>query len=512
MPEQTDRASVDPASVDPVRRPLADASVDDEVVWAMIDAAPDGTVLCDSSGRILFVNGQVETMFGHDRAELLGQDVDLLLPESLRVQHRDHRIRYVANPSVRAMGPDRRLMARRKDGSEFAVEIALSPVNTSGGQFTVATVRDITDRLALEAVARDMQQVLDGERQLADAQLRAAHSNAALVTAAINESEEGVAIVDLSGAEPTVQFVNSKFIHLRGLPVTDVPPGSGLSVLDVRSIDELRSDIDRLRDGDVLRRQIELPRPDGATIQADLELQRLQLDHNLVLVRLNDATGRLAAEEARRSTVAAEALSLERERVARDLHDTVVQQLFATGLTLQASAGRSTDPEISARLNSAVDEIDAAIRQLRTAIFASKSPRSADGRASTYLTLLTIVDEAGRMFPSMPTVSIDHAVDNDRWRPIHLDLVAALRECLANVARHAKATGVTVNVSVRNDHLELTVEDDGVGAPEVRPVGGNGLANLAERAVQHGGTFTFEPRRPNGSRARWSIPAPDAST
>jgi signal transduction histidine kinase len=139
------------------------------------------------------------------------------------------------------------------------------------------------------------------------------------------------------------------------------------------------------------------------------------------------------------------------------------------------------------RLSSAVDSLDWALRQLRTAIFVAKDPRPLDDRAGSFLTLVTIVDEAGRMFATPPTVSIDRTVDDERWRPLHNDLVAALRECLSNVARHACASSVAVSVTCTNERLELVVNDDGIGIPVERSRAGNGLGNLATRSAHHGG-------------------------
>lgn len=611
MTEQADRQAKSGSA-----RPLAHVSVNDAVIWSMIDAAPDGTLLCDRDGAILFANSQVEMLFGYDRADLLGQCVDILLPESNRTVHRAHRLRYTAAPEVRAMGKDRRLMARRKDGTEFAVEIALSPVDAGQNRFTIATIRDITERLAIESTARDFQQLVDGtpdgvyvlgadhlhfeyvsqgaadqsgysraelltmtplhflvgatqewltwvlkpllsgdvdvvrfeqvmrqssgtdlpveaqlsypirtdgqrrvvavvrdvtERKASEQGLAAATAESELVSAAIDESDEGVAIFDISGSDPIFRFVNERFSALYaasrsemiGRATTEFPP-----LVDLGEREEMISALATLDQRQVLRRSTTVTGLDGVAVPIDIEIQALGVDDGLILVRWNDASGRLAAEAERRKISEIETLADERERVARDLHDTVVQQLFATGLNLQAAAGRSADEELARRLNKAVDEIDSAIRQLRTAIFASKGSRQFDDRVSTFLTLVTLAEEAGRMFPQPPTVSIDRAVDDDRWRPVHNDLVAALRECLSNVARHAQASTVAVSIVCTDEMLELIVDDDGVGVAEVRPSVGSGLTNLATRSEQHGGTFVLEPLPRTGSRARWSIPAP----
>jgi PAS domain S-box-containing protein len=597
-------------------RPLADARVTDSVIRSMIDAAPDGTLLCDRDGTILLANSQVEVLFGYNRADLLGESVDRLLPERLRGIHRAHRLRYTAAPAVRAMGQDRRLMARRQDGTEFAVEIALSPVDAGSSRFTIATVRDITDRLALESTARDFQQLVDGtpdgvyvfgsdhthfeyvsqgaaiqtgysraelltmtplhifataspewlawlvkplldgevevvrteqmlrqrtgselpveaqisypvrtdgerrlvaivrditERKRSERGLAVATAEATLVGAAIDESDEAVAIFDLSSGEPVFRFVNERYgdvygasrSEMIGKPVSAYPP-----IVDLGERAEILASLESLGDGQILRRHTNITGVDGTQLPVDVEVQGLRVDTGLVLVRWNDASDRLAAEAERRKITEAETLADERERVARDLHDTVVQQLFATGLSLQSAAARATEDELAERLNTAVDSIDSAIRQLRTAIFAAKGSRPLDDRASTVLTLVTIADEAGRMFANPPTVSIDRAVDDDKWRSIHHDLIAALRECLANVARHARASSVSISISCTDEQLELVVDDDGVGVPPERSRAGNGLVNLSARSAQHGGTFVLEPLPRTGTRARWVVPAP----
>ncbi len=121
-------------------RPLSDVSLDDGAVWALLDAAPDGMFVVDRRGRMVFANSQAETLFGYDRAELLGQTIDMLLPVGVQGVHRAHRVRFAAEPTVRAMGEGKRLVACRADGSEFPVEIALSPVEIGGVSLTLASV------------------------------------------------------------------------------------------------------------------------------------------------------------------------------------------------------------------------------------------------------------------------------------------------------------------------------------------------------------------------------------
>ena len=136
-------------------QPLSDAGLTDEGAWALLDAAPDGIIMVDEAGRILLVNRQTEELFGYDRGDLLGRPVDDLLPERLRQIHRADRTRYRVEPRTRSMGAGMTLFGRRADGSEFPVEISLSPMKTDGGLRVVAAVRDITERTKLEAEARE---------------------------------------------------------------------------------------------------------------------------------------------------------------------------------------------------------------------------------------------------------------------------------------------------------------------------------------------------------------------
>lgn len=145
--DATIRVVSDPTPV--TTSPLTD--VPESRVWAMIDSAPDGMIMTDNDGLILVVNRQIEAMFGYDRAELLGRSVDELLPERFRLIHRAHRTRYRVAPKTRSMGAGLELRACRKDGSEFSVEISLSPFADVAGVGVIASIRDVSDRVAAQA-------------------------------------------------------------------------------------------------------------------------------------------------------------------------------------------------------------------------------------------------------------------------------------------------------------------------------------------------------------------------
>ena len=121
---------------------------------AFIASAAEGILIIDEVGRIIIANGQIERMFGYEQAELIGQPMEVLLPERLRAQHRTHRADYAAEPRVRSMGRGLDLAGRRRDGMEFPVEISLSYVRTGRGTRVMAFVTDITERLAHERAVR----------------------------------------------------------------------------------------------------------------------------------------------------------------------------------------------------------------------------------------------------------------------------------------------------------------------------------------------------------------------
>ncbi|MEX1008589.1 MAG: PAS domain S-box protein [Acidimicrobiia bacterium] len=342
-----------------------DVRLGDEVAWSLVDAAPDGIVITDRSGRILVVNRQTEALFGYDRSELLGASVDELLPQRFRAIHRAHRTRYRAEPRTRLMGAGISLLGRRKDGTEFPVEISLSPVTANDQAMVVAAVRDVSERL---------------------------------------ETEQRLG-------------------------------------------------------------------------EAEQELRTLE-DH---------------------------------ERIARDLHDIVIQQLFASGMTLQGVWSRIKDPDVAQRVATVVDDLDATIREIRAVIFGLQTlGADAGGRRAE---ILRVASDERAVLGFEPRVRFDGPIETITDE-VAAHLLATLREALSNVARHARAASVDVTIEAGSvpergtgAQVVLCVSDDGVGIPEdADGGGGNGIRNMTDRAVRLGGRCAVRSRPEGGTVVEWSVP------
>lgn len=250
------------------------------------------------------------------------------------------------------------------------------------------------------------------------------------------------------------------------------------------------------------------PRSGGAFTDRDEQL----------MIGLATAAG-VAIEHARlHERVTMLGIVTERERIARDLHDTVIQRIFATGLSLQSIAAREQDPDLAMRLSDAVNDLDDTVRQVRTTVFELQQQRL-PGR-SLRREILGVVETTAVGLGFHPIVRFDGAVDIAVTGAIADEVLAVVSEALSNVVRHARATRVELDLTVTDDRIVCSLADDGVGFPTTidsdlhdhsgpNPDGsGNGLRNVASRAQRLGGHALAGTSRLGGALLVWDVPLP----
>ncbi|URM94577.1 GAF domain-containing sensor histidine kinase [Actinomadura madurae] len=275
----------------------------------------------------------------------------------------------------------------------------------------------------------------------------------------------------------------------------------------------------RLADGDRAAREANLPtqKPIGPFLVVPLGLGESRRGVISVVnapggTAFSEGTQRLLEAFAGQAAVAlelaerrrdAERLVLleDRDRIAKDLHDTVIQRLFATAMGLMAAIKITQKREVAVRVQRAVDDLDDTIRQIRSSIFALQGPEGDENSLRSRVHAL--VDRASEHLGFAPSVRLDGLLDTSVDEEIGEHLLATVREALSNVARHAHATATSLNIEVGDD-VTVRVEDNGVGIPE----GGrrSGLRNIGERAEKLGGTCKTGPGTEGGTVLTWCVP------
>jgi PAS domain S-box-containing protein len=477
-----------PLGEDPTRglRSIVVDVMSDGFLSSIVDAAPDGMLVVDGEGTIVFANHQAGHLFALEHGELIGSPVDHLLPDHVRTVHRAHRLRYQAEPTVRPMGAGILLQARRGDGVVFPVEVSLSPLVDGDRSFVVAVVRDVTARVRDEDHMRRVLSTLDA-------------------------AEDGLFVMDLETMR--FEYVNDGACRQVGYPRDELIGMTPMHINPSLSEDELRQAVELAQVGVSPARIYRTVhrRRDGTDIPVEMTLHVAPAAQDgsvsMTLVA-RDIRERVEAEEKARQGEAALrkaeqviVLADDRERIARDLHDTVIQRLFASGLALQAIAARA-DAEVSRRVERVVDDLDATIREVRTAIFSLQGDPLGRGNR---MRIMDLLDEASHDLGFEPQLRMDGAIEGMDDTVVD-QLLPTLREALTNVAKHARAGRVEVSLSADDDEVRLVVSDDGVGLAD-EPDLGRGLGNMEKRAFELGGNFEARAGVTGGTDVVWTVPS-----
>ncbi len=457
----------------PYLQPSADFSV---VLLQALEQAPDAIVICDESGTIEYCNEQIHGVLGYRSEDLVGACVDVLVPDAFRDGHHRNREHFLKKPTVRPMGAGLQLKARHANGREVPVEISLSPVRDGRGR-VIAVIRDVSER-----------------RRLLD-QLAVQHKHVLHIVESLRDG-----LVEIDAFTGKYISANDYFCNMIGYSRAEVLAAS----LPAPWSDGEASQIvfRKLVSEGTVQDEMAMRHRDGRLIPVTLSASKL-LDENGDIT-LAAVIHDLTAERQHAAVVAAAesrlAISDDRDRIARDLHDTVIQRLFATGLTLQAAIGRA---DISERVDAAVSGIDDAIRELRTSIF---SLRRVQDNLSVRDAINTLAEEVRRVLPCPLAVEIGREVDHQTPSHLRDELVALVREALSNAVKHASATEVDVLINVVNGELRIRVSDDGIGFEPNAIRSGNGLRNFDGRLARLGGRMELETSLGDGTRLVFVVP------
>ena len=240
-------------------------------------------------------------------------------------------------------------------------------------------------------------------------------------------------------------------------------------------------------------------RADGSTLPVEIALSPLTTDEGqFTVATIRDVSEWLSVRIGHRRDQARVALLEERERIARDLHDMVIQRIFATGMSLQAALVLVDSDGARERVTGAIDELDDTIRDIRNTIFELHLQH----RSPVSVRLADIIAERSEQWQVHSSI----AGDIDQVEPdLADDMVAVMTEALSNIGRHAHAGRVDITVGFDSGSLCIRVDDDGTGLPAERR-DGRGMVNLRERADRRGGRCIWVAQDNGGTSMRWSVP------
>jgi signal transduction histidine kinase len=342
----------------------------------------------------------------------------------------------------------------------------------------------------LEASARlseAMQPPIDAARAL-DELARAARSMSRASAAAVLRLDDGIPVHTIAADPSAAPDVEQALSELAEIPWPDVDAAPVDAVLGVFAVTLVPLRTHLVADGLLVT-------------LFERETAPASYEERTLLASFADQAG-LALDRAQAIEDRAElAITSDRERIARDLHDQVIQRLFATGLQLQAAGSLADSADVAGRIDQAVDALDLTIKDIRGTVFELQQH---DHGSSLRADLRELVREYAHVLAFSPAVHTTGPVDVGVPPEIREQLLPVLREALSNVARHAAAHHGEIELTVDGHEVRLTVLDDGVGIPATTAE--SGLRNARRRAATLGGSLELTPGQPRGTSFVWRVP------
>lgn len=484
----------------------------------IVRSTSDAIISTTLDGRITNWNPAAEELFGYASEEILGEHIATLVPSHASPILED--LLGAASEGRYREALDTRW--RRRDGREVDVSVSISPLKDRGGtlQGFSSIIRDNAERKSAE---NELRRLLAEEERLQRQHAVAAEIRLVLLSgASLNESlmlicERASELVDAPVALICVK--DSGGVRV----AAGVGPASRLIGMDLPAgLSFAEEIIDREESMEISRRtehsQIEVTEslPDGPTLGVPIIVGG-SATASLTIVRspgaetFNTAVRVIAEALGAQAALAFEidgarrvreqnVLVDDRERIARDLHDHVIQRLFAAGLGLQASLTSISEPKAYERISESVDILDEIIREIRNTIFSLSMP--GEYGPTLRAQVLEVVQQVQVALDFVPEVEFIGLIDAGVPSRFVPHVVACVREALSNVARHAQASAAVVQLNVSDDSLVVTVSDDGIGISS--PKRSSGLANLGDRARLLGGKFEISDVPTGGTRIEWT--------